>query len=106
MLCVAVLAATTGLGDRVFEAKSEFTIDVCRPQSGGDTGSYGAYCEEIFNTSLSSWRSEDVMMKIVRQYRANYPNSTVTDKEIVETLAGAELKQVPRSRLGTLAVRS
>lgn len=106
VLCVAVLAATTSLGDRFFEAKSEFTIDVCRPQGGSDTGGNSAYCEEIFNTYHSGWRSDDVVMKIVRQYRADYPNSTVTDKEIVETLAGSELKLVPRSRLVTIAVRS
>lgn len=67
---------------------------------------YSDYYEEVVNTYLPSWRSEAVVTKILQQYRANYPNSTMTDKEIIEVLADSELKRVPRARLIEIAVRS
>lgn len=105
-LCVVALIAMTALRDDVFEAMSEFTIDVSCSWRDSEMGNYGDFCEKIFNTYLPRWRSEDFMVRVVRQYRGNDPSSTVTDKEIIETLAGVELKQVPRSRLVTIAVRS
>lgn len=67
---------------------------------------YSDYYEEVVNTYLPSWRSEAVVTKILQQYRANYPNSTMTDKEIIEVLADSELKRVPHARLIEIAVRS
>ena len=96
----------------VFEAKSEFTMDTRRHQGNGigavgnDMDYYGANYAEIFNTRQSDWRSEAVFTKILQQYRANYPNSTVTDKELVEMLGGSVLELVRHSRLITIAVRS
>ena len=97
----------------IYEAKSEFTMDTRRPQggngigvAGNDMDYYGADYAEIFNTRQSDWRSEGIFTKIIQQYRANYPNSTVTDKDLVEMLASSELELVRHSRLITIAVRS
>ena len=97
----------------IYEAKSEFTMDTRRPQGGGAMGAigndmefYGSNYAEIFNTRLSDWRSEGIIKKILQQYRANYPNSTTTDKELVESLSGSEMELVRNSRLITIAVRS
>ena len=103
-LCVAALTTTASPGESVFEAKSEITFDVRPPE--GSMVNYGDYYEEVVNTYLPSWRSEALVTKILQQYRANYPNSTMTDKEIIEVLADSELKRVPRARLIEIAVRS
>ena len=103
-LCVAALTTTASPGESVFEAKSEITFDVRPPE--GSMVNYSDYYEEVVNTYLPSWRSEAVVTKILQQYRANYPNSTMTDKEIIEVLADSELKRVPRARLIEIAVRS
>ena len=98
---------------RIYEAKSEFMVDVRRRQGGNGTGaasgdrdSYGSAYEEIFNTRQSDWRSEGIFTKVIQQYRANYPNSQVTDKDLVEMLASSELELVRHSRLITISVRS
>lgn len=96
----------------IYEAMSEFTMDIRRPQGTGNTlmemggPDLGVTYDEIFNTRLSDWRSDKIVKKIVQQYRANYPASTVSEKEIVETLQESELELVRRSRLITIAVRS
>ena len=96
----------------IYEAKSEFTMDTrTRKTSAGldagiDFSTDGNSYEEIFNTRLSDWRSDKIVTKIVQQYRANYPASTVTDKEIMETLGGSELELIRHSRLITIAIRS
>ena len=96
----------------IYEAKSEFTMDMRRPQNAGnalgqpDIPDYGSTYEEVFNTRLSDWRSDKIVTKIVQQYRANYPASTVTDNELIETLQGSELELIRHSRLITIAVRS
>ncbi len=96
----------------IYEAKSEFTMDMRRPQNSGnalgqpDIPDYGNTYEEVFNTRLSDWRSDKIVTKIVQQYRANYPASTVTDSELMETLQSSQLELVRHSRLITIAVRS
>ena len=98
----------------IYEAKSEFTMDTRRRMGGNGFGDvvgtdmekFGNSYEEIFNTRLSDWRSDKIVQKIVQQYRANYPASTVTDKEIISTLGGSELELVRHSRLITIAIRS
>lgn len=97
----------------IYEAKSEFTMDTRRPQGGRgadgvgiDMEQFGTSYEEIFNTRLSDWRSDKIVTKIVQQYRANYPASTVTDKELIETLGDSELELIRHSRLITIGVRS
>ena len=96
----------------IYEAKSEFTMDTRARKSqtdidtGLDLSRDGLSYEEIFNTRLSLWRSDKIANKIVQQYRASFPSSTTTDREIYDTLAGSELELVRRSRLITIAVRS
>jgi fructose-1-phosphate kinase PfkB-like protein len=69
-------------------------MDMRRPQNVGNAlgqavePDYGSTYEEVFNTRLSDWRSDKIVTKIVQQYRANYPASTVTDNELMETLQG------------------
>lgn len=98
----------------IYEAKSEFTMDIRRPQGGrgglADVGidmeQFGGTYEEIFNTRLSDWRSDKIVTKIIQQYRANYPASTTTERELIETLADSELELIRHSRLITIALRS
>ena len=97
----------------IYEAKSEFTMDTRRSKgvtgvgvAGNDMDYYGANYAEIFNTRQSDWRSQAIFTKILQQYRANYPNSVVTDKDLVEMLGGSELELVRHSRLITIAIRS
>ena len=97
----------------LYEAKSEFTMDTRRPQGGNGAGVagndmdfYGADYAEIFNTRQSVWRSECVFKKIIQQYRAQFPNSTVTDTDLWEMLCNSKLELVRHSRLITIAVRS
>lgn len=103
-LCVAALTTTASPGESVFEAKSEITFDVRLPE--GSMVNYSDYYEEVVNTYLPSWRSDAVFAKILQQYRANYPNSNLTYKEIMDVLADSELKRVPRARLIEIAVCS
>ncbi|MBR1588641.1 MAG: AAA family ATPase [Kiritimatiellae bacterium] len=96
----------------IYEAKSEFTMDMRRPQTVGNAlgqavePDYGSTYEEVFNTRLSDWRSDKIVTKIVQQYRANYPASTVTDNELMDTLQSSQLELIRHSRLITIAVRS
>lgn len=97
----------------IYEAKSEFTMQMRSPKTSapGALGQiteidYGNTYEEVFNTRLSDWRSEKLITKIMQQYRASHPASTVSDEELLETLAESELELVRRSRLITIAVRS
>ena len=96
----------------IYEARSEFTMDMRRPSAGKNgmgivsEPDYGSSYEEIFNTRLSDWRSDKIVAKIVQQYRADYPASTVTDGELISTLGSSMLELVRHSRLITISVRS
>ena len=96
----------------VYEAKSEFTVQMRSSQSNSGTlgqmteVDYGNTYEEVFNTRLSDWRSEKIVTKIMQQYRANFPASTVSDQELVEVLVSSQLELIRHSRLITIAVRS
>ena len=96
----------------IYEATSEFTMDMRRPSNSGngigqiDMPDYGSSYEEVFNTRLSDWRSDKIVTKIIQQYRANYPASTVTDAELISTLSSSTLELVRHSRLITIGVRS
>ena len=96
----------------IYEAKSEFTVQMRGSQSSqGTLGQmteidYGNTYEEVFNTRLSDWRSEKIVTKIMQQYRANFPASTVSDQELVEALVESQLELIRHSRLITIAVRS
>ncbi len=95
----------------IYQAKSEFTMDMRRPQMSGGIGQmvepdYGSTYDEIFNTRLSDWRSEGIVTKIIQQYRAGYPASTVTDAELLSALHGSEIELIRNSRLIQISVRS
>ena len=98
----------------IYEARSEFTMDM-RRSSGSSIGNsalsdvtpdYGNSYAEIFNTRISDWRSDKIVTKIVQQYRANHPASTVSDEEIISTLGGSQLELQRNSRIITITVRS
>lgn len=95
----------------IYEAKSEFTMDMRRTTGGQGTlaeitPDYGNTYAEIFNTRISDWRSEKVITKVIQQYRAGRPNATVSDEELVEALADSELELIRNSRIITISVRS
>ena len=96
----------------IYEAKSEFTVQMRSSQMNqGTLGQmteidYGNTYEEVFNTRLSDWRSEKIVTKIMQQYRANFPASTVSDQELIAALVESQLELIRHSRLITIAVRS
>jgi capsular exopolysaccharide synthesis family protein len=111
LIGLVVAFAVYRISPTIYEAKSEFTMDMRRPQVSSQLGQmvepdYGSTYEEVFNTRLSDWRSDKVIAKILQQYRADFPSSTITDAEIYEALAGSELDLIRHSRLITIAVRS
>ncbi len=112
LIGLVVAFAVYRISPTIYEAKSEFTMDIRRQTNNvGGIGDFnmpdlGSNYAEIFNTRLSDWRSDKIVTKIIQQYRANYPASTVTDAELISTLASSELELVRLSRLITILVRS
>ncbi len=112
LIGLLVAFAVYRISPTIYEAKSEFTMDIRRPQASSmsivdmSAPDLGITYEEIFNTRQSDWRSEAIVKKIIQQYRANYPASTITEKELVSTLEDSELDLIRHSRLITIAVRS
>ncbi len=96
----------------IYEARSEFTMDIRRNSGRGASAidqamiDYGSDYAEIFNTRLSSWRSEKIVAMIVNEYRTNFPSSVVSEDEIAATLAGSVLELQRNSRIITITVRS
>jgi capsular exopolysaccharide synthesis family protein len=96
----------------IYEARSEFTMDMrrssVRNSSALDqvTPDYGNTYAEVFNTRISDWRSEKIVTKIIQQYRAGHQQSTVSDEELMATLAGSQLELQRNSRIITISVRS
>ena len=96
----------------IYEAKSEFTVDMRRVTRGSSSAldeslpDFGANYAEIFNTRISDWRSEKIVLMIQQQYRTSNPSSTVSDDDIVATLVDSKLELQRNSRIITIAVRS
>ena len=97
----------------VYEARGEFWLEIRwskrAPHVDGadiDFSSEGNSYGEIYSTRLSCWRSDKVLMRALRQYRANEPASTTTDKEILDTLACSEIVYPLRLRRARISVRS
>ena len=96
----------------IYEARSEFTMDMRRTSGYGKsaladaTPDYGNTYAEIFNTRISEWRSDKIVTKIMEQYRASHPSSTVSDEEIVKVLVASELELQRNSRIITISMRS
>lgn len=66
----------------------------------------GSSLDEVFNTRLARLRSRAVIDQIVSQYRSDYPSSTVTDEQLIETLFESKMTLQRRSRLIRVTVRS
>jgi len=98
----------------LYQATSEFTMDMRRSTAGRGQSSvlaeampdYGANYAEVFNTRLSDWCGEKVMVKIVQQYRTSRPASTVSDEDIMGVLGSTRLELVRNSRIITVTLRS
>ena len=108
-----VAFAVYRISPTIYEATSEFTMDMRRSSGGRGQGAlaeatpdYGATYAEIFNTRLSDWRSEAVVAKILQRYRASHPVSTTSDEEIISTLMGSEMELVRNSRIIKISLRS
>ena len=86
----------------VYEAKSVFTMDVQPPKGDYDENShemdyYSDDYGEIFEMQRTEWRSKDFFSRIIRQFRLNYPDSTVTDKALGEMLENSMLERIGHS---------
>ncbi len=108
-----VAFAVYRISPTIYEAKSEFTMDMRRSTGGSGSSAiesaivdYGNNYAEIFNTRLSDWRSEKMFTMVRNEYRANNTNSTVTDDDVVEALVESVLELQRNSRIITIAVRS
>ena len=112
LIGLIVSFAVYRISPTIYEARSEFTMDMRRSSGYGKsaladaTPDYGNTYAEIFNTRISEWRSEKIVTKILEQYRASHPSSTVSDEDIVEVLVGSELELQRNSRIITISVRS
>ena len=109
---LVVAFAVYRISPTIYEATSEFTMDMRRATGSGRNSlseampDLGNDYAEIFNTRLSDWRSEKVITKIIQQYRANRPASTTSDEELMGALGSTKLELQRHSRLITISVRS
>ena len=112
LIGLIVSFAIYSISPTIYEAKSEFTMDIRRNNGRGNTAieqamvNYGDNYAEIFNTRLTQWRSEAIIKKITDAYRNKFPTSTVSDAELISCLAGSQLELQRNSRIITIAVRS
>ena len=113
LIGLVVAFAVYRISPTIYEATSEFTMDMKRPSmnysvltAGLAERDDGNSFEEVLNTRMADWRSTKVIGQIIAQYRANYPNSTVSEEELVSTLQDSKIDLVRHSRLITISVRS
>lgn len=109
---IIVSFSVYSISPRIYEAVSEFTIDINR-NSGRNASvlesamvDYGNNYAEIFNTRQSQWRSEKVFKEVIKDYQREYDKSNVTPQQLYEALGGAKLDLIRNSRIITIAVRS
>lgn len=109
---LVIAFAVYRISPTVYEATSEFTMDMRRATGGGHSPlsdampDFGNNYAEVFNTRISDWRSDKIVTKIVQQYRANRPASTTSDEELIRTLANSKIELQRNSRIISIAVRS
>ena len=107
-----VAFAVYRISPTIYEAKSEFTMDIRRStghaQSALDAAipDLGNNYMEIFNTRLSEWRSDKIVAKIMQEYRSSHPASSIADEELMSTLVDSKLELQRNSRIITISVRS
>jgi len=105
-LLVVLLAAGLGAAwgvcrftTPVYESQSEIEVTFSRATEGG--------FEENLNTSLSAWRSDHVLHEAVWQFRTNVARtSSISDVELINSLADVEIARVPRARLVSVTART
>ena len=88
-----------------YEAKCELMMRLLHEKDRDleDRGSFS----EIFNMRHAEWRSERMIAKTVQQFRADYPQSQVSDRDLVEAWENSKIELVARHlRRMTIAVRS
>lgn len=99
------------ISPQIFEAMSTFEMSIRRPtiiatRMAGVDADFGSSMDEVFNTRLARLRSRAVVGAVIRQYRADYPSSTVTDEELTKVLVKSKMTLQRRSRLINLSARS
>ena len=112
LIGLIVSFAVYSISPTIYEAKSQFTMDIRRNVARTSTAidqamvDYGNDYAEIFNTRLPEWRSETIVKKIVDAYRNKFPTSTVTEDELISTLSGSEMELQRNSRIIVVSIRS
>lgn len=114
LIGIIVAFAVYRISPTIYEARSEFTMDMRRSSSGGRSMNaidqamvdYGSDYAEIFNTRLSDWRSDKIVAMITQEYRSSHPAATDSDDEIMSALSGSKLELQRHSRIITITVRS
>ena len=108
-----VAFAVYRISPTVYEATSEFTMDMRRSTRSNAANAleeamidYGNNYAEIFNTRISDWRSDKIVLMIQQQYRASHQTSTVSEDDIAEALSDSKLELQRNSRIITISVRS
>jgi len=107
-----VAFAVFKISPMIYEAESVFEMSMRRSSYSNlrpaiidaDIGS--TTMDEVFNTRLARLRSRAMIDQIVSQYRTDYPSSTVTDENLINTLVNSKLTLQRRSRLIRITVRS
>lgn len=106
-----VAFAVFKISPMIYEAESVFEMSMRRSTYSNMRpavidADIGSTMDEIFNTRLARLRSRAVIDQIVSQYRSDYPSSTVTDEQLIETLVSSKMTLQRRSRLIRITVRS
>lgn len=117
LIGLIVSFAIYSISPRIYEATSEFTMDI-RHAVGRSSSvmdevlpDLGNNYAEIFNTRLPTWRSPEILKKIVDNYnkenqlRADAKRS-VTNDELYSVLAESQMELQRNSRVITISVRS
>ena len=94
-----------------YEAKCELMMRLPhendREIEDNGIGFYSGRFSEIFNMRHAEWRSERMIAKTAQQFRADYPQSQVSDRDLVEAWENSKIELVARHlRRMTIAVRS
>jgi len=110
----AIAAAVCAFMPPVYESVSTFTFDFRGAATSGFGDEVSAILAadggmsyaELFNTRYSEWRSEEVVLGLLKTYRAKRPGSLVTDEEVLESLRDSTIEVKPYSRLVQVSVRA
>ena len=96
----------------VYESVATFTLDLRHASSAGFGDDVairigdGMTYAELFNTRYCEWRSEPVILGLLRTYRTKRPDSLVSDDEVLEALRSSTIDVKSNSRLVEVTVRA